>query len=45
MLQVVSINNHIIATSGPAVDYTTTNGTESLVGAADRLRDDWDAGY
>jgi hypothetical protein len=39
MLNVISINNHIIATSGPAVEYTTTNSNESLVGAPDRFRD------
>lgn len=39
MLLVVSIKNNVIETSGPAVDYSSTNNNETLVGAPDRFRD------
>ena len=45
-LQVVRINNNIIATSGEKLGMGTNleSGTFEA-GSADRFRDSWDAGY
>ena len=45
MLQIVSIkNNDIVVTSGPGIN-TSSVVEVGNIGAPDRIRDDWDAGY
>ena len=45
MLQIVSINDNDIITGSTIVEFSATSLTGDNACAADRFRDDWDAGY